>query len=215
MSEPDSAGSPGAPMPAAVDGSGSSARLMVSPAQSARWRVDQPPPRVGNPDASLSAPWPDSGVAARHACVVRDGWPGNAGRLPARSACGPLANTSSRNSGCLDHSGCISPRLCGIPRTGSVFQEVPSATRANGSRRQRPLRDILCMQRRLLATGAALVLTWSLGPASRQHLPPAGQLSTSSAPPLPRCACQTVRSLRDHTAGSPAGSKPQNRYIHT
>jgi len=112
-----------------------------------------------------------------------------------------------------DFGGAITPRSKwrhrgAICHTGSVFQEVPSATRANGSRRQRPLRDILCMQRRLLATGATLVLTWWLGPASRQHLPPAGQLSTSSTPSLPRCACQTVRSLRDHTAGSPAGSKP-------
>jgi|MGYP003325719772 hypothetical protein len=179
-----------------------------APALSVQPRVDQPPPRVGNPDASLSASGPDSGVAARHADAGRAYCVGNAVRLLAQNDPVPLANRRDHNSGCPCRSGCRSPPPCGSPRTGIAFQEAPSAYRANGSRWQRPLRDILCVQRCLLATGAALALTWRLVPVSRQHLPPADKRSTLSAHFLPRCACQTVRSLRDHTAASPAGGKP-------
>ncbi len=211
----DRAGSPVAPTPIAGDGSGSSDPVRGSPAPSVRSRVDQSARSVVNPDASLSAFLPGSGVGARHGRAGPGGYFGNVVRLLAHHVCARLANRRECSSDCRDRSGCRSPPPCGSPRTGSVFREVPSATRANGSRRQRPLRDILRLQRCLLATGAALVLTWRLGPASRPHLPPARQLSTPSASPLPRFACQTVRSLRDHTAGCPAGGKPQNRYIHT
>ncbi len=179
-SEPDSAGSPGAPPPVADDGSGSSARLMVSPAPSVRPRVDQPPLPVGNHDASHSSDGLNSGVAARHVDGGQANCLGNAGRPPARSACAPFANWRDCSSDCLGRSGCISPPPCGIQRTGSFFRELPSAYMTEGSGWQRPLRNILSMQRCLVATGVTLVLTWRLGSASRQHLPTAGQLSTSS-----------------------------------
>ena len=175
--ELDSAGSLAVPRPAVGDGSGRSARTRVSPARSVRPSVNQRPATAGNPDASLSAtegstaPFgPDSDAAVRRVDGVLVGWPGNAARRLVPRVAGPRARSPRRNSGGRDHSDCKSSPPCDNARTGSAFQECPWALRAHGSRWQRPLRDILCVQRRLLATGATPVLAWRLGPGSRQHL---------------------------------------------
>ena len=210
--ELDSAGSLAVPRPAVGDGSGRSARTRVSPARSVRPSVNQRPATAGNPDASLSASEgrvepsvPDSGAAVRRAGVVPDGWLDNAVRRLVQRIDGPLASSRHCNSGGLDHSGCRSSPPCDSGHTGSVFQESPSALRANGSGGQRPLRDILCVQRRLLATGATPVLTWRLGSVSRQHL----HRPDSFLPHL-RIACRASlarqRLLRKPSAESPAGA---------
>ena len=190
--ELDSAGSLDAPLPATGNGSGRSVLRRLSPAPSVQPSVNQQPDSEGNPDASLSASAPDSGAAVRHADVAPDGWPGNAVRLLSRHIDGRLGRSPHCNSDDRDHSGCKSSPPGGSGRTGSVFQESPSAFRANGSRWQRPLRDILGMQRCLMAngrdSGSGLAVGFGVAPAS----PPARSLSTPSVQRLPRYACQTT-----------------------
>ena len=197
--ELDSAGSLAVPRPAVGDGSGRSARTRVSPARSVRPSVNQRPATAGNPDASLSAtegstaPFgPDSDAAVRRVDGVLVGWPGNAARRLVPRVAGPRARSPRRNSGGRDHSDCKSSPPCDNARTGSAFQECPWALRAHGSRWQRPLRDILGMQRCLMAngrdSGSDLAVGFGVAPAS----PPARSLSTPSVQRLPRYACQTT-----------------------
>ena len=87
-------------------------------------------------------------------------------------------------------------------------RNVPRRSGPMGSRRQRPLREILCRQRRPSGLrGAASGLTWRLGPVARlrfhrpvSFLPHRQQIC--------RASLARRRLLRNLSAGSPAGGKP-------
>ena len=169
--ESDGAGSPGAPSPARGNGNGSSARAPASPAPTVRMRVDQHRPGVGNPDASLSAI--EGSAAPFGPDNAADAWRGRDGHADWLDSGvrphGPSVGEPHRRIPCSSvgrgRSGCKSVRRCGSQRTDSVFRGGPLVTLANGERQRRPLRDILCMQRRFVAAvGAASELAWRLVP---------------------------------------------------
>lgn len=101
--------------------------------------------------------------------------------------------------------------------------EVHGQKRANGGRQQRPLREILCMQRYPSGwRGAASELAWRLGPMSRRHLQRLSAftaLATEGLPPRPVRASQTLPHLVCQTAVCFANRPPgalraagQNHY---
>ena len=147
---PGSEESPDAQIPAPADGTDDSATTEETriSSLSVRSAVEQAVPGERNPDASLSAVEPGIDVGVRRVRADRDGCLGSAGRPLELTGSGPVANILQCSSGCRDHSDCKGAQACGSRRTGSVFRGGPWAVTTNGSRRRRPLREILCRQRR-------------------------------------------------------------------
>ena len=104
--ESGGAGSPGAPTQARIGDIASSARGHASSVPSVRTEVEQPRPRVGNPDASLLAAGPGNGVAVRRGRDDRASWLGIGSQRHARNVGELGGHTAPCSSGGRDHSGC-------------------------------------------------------------------------------------------------------------
>ncbi len=181
--ESDGAGSLDARIPATGDdrssNAGTAARVQ---ARSVQPLVEQAGVGVGNRDASLFCVG-GSGAGARRGRVARDGWIDSDGPRRTGMRGVLVAHILRCNSDCRDRNGCKSAPASGSRRIGSVFPGVSLAKGPMGSRRERPRRDILRVQRRPSrgagrGAGVDLAVLTGVAPA----FPQANLLSTASPP---------------------------------